>query len=177
MKRTVKEYIYKPSSYNADPNHKNDKSKCEAEVSDHDSRMASYSQCSRKPVEFIEGIGFCKLHAIKVKRGLGILDANITKFVAELKYGEPALAKLTISSETEKKIDIQSSENIIGNIYIFTGYQNKADRFSHNRQYFDDMDSALKWILKQCKGAVEYNEKEFKDSIETLNKISSLIST
>jgi hypothetical protein len=171
----AEDYVYKPRGYRADPNHKNDKSRCEAEVSDHDSRSASYYQCRNKPVEFIQGIGFCKAHALKVNRGLGLLKANATKYVAELRYNEPCISRLSIASETEKRIDIISSKKLIGDLWITEGLQNKNDRYSHDREYFDNYESALMWLLKESQSELESAETNLDVAIKNKLKIDAMV--
>lgn len=58
----VRRTCYKPHALYSGPA---DESRCRHHV--HDAIGVGFHQCSRKPVEVIEGCGFCKQHAAQVQ--------------------------------------------------------------------------------------------------------------
>lgn len=150
-----------------------DKSRCVFSVHEQ-GRGVGFYQCQKGIAETIEGHGFCKVHAKEVKRRLGIKAETHTKFAAKFLYGEPTILKLSISSETEKTIEVESVETILGNSWGFViGSQRKDNSHIKNFELFYEKNKAIGYLIdkaeeyvKHCESELQEAEKTYKDLLE-----------
>jgi hypothetical protein len=173
--QTVQDFVYKPRrSVYFSQDRQNDKKRCEFSVAEI-GRMTDWHQCSRKPAEFIDGIGFCKQHAAEVKMKLGYKVETTVKYAASFEYGRAALAKLQIASETDATIDIRSGEDIIGSMYIMQGKQSKKSQYNAARFFADDYKDALLWLYRQSEVRWISARQSLDEAVETMNKLARMV--
>lgn len=164
MKTTVEEYVHKNRGYGVST--KNDEKRCQFSVWEQ-GRGAFNHQCSKKPVETIDGVGFCKTHAEEVNLRLGKLKPTKQRFVACFESGDPKLAKIDVFSETEKRINILGIEKIMGDLYLGVGLQDKNTAFMNGKEYFDDMNDAIAFLISKSQAHISRLESDLVEANKT----------
>jgi hypothetical protein len=169
---TVKDFIFTgdKAQFWREVKHEPNPSRCAYEVAE-TGRMTHWYQCNHKPVETIEGYGFCKTHAGIVKRKLGIKRDTTIRYAASFEYGKPFLAELEVVKETDHTIEISKVTNVLGDAHLFTGSSRKDGRWMNVYEFFDTAKEAHRWLLKEAEEHVADCKKSFKSAEEVYNKL------
>lgn len=176
MKHTVKDFIYKGGRHSHLSNFvaKLDPLRCAFDVAEH-GRITDWHQCTRKPVEEVDGYKFCKVHAREVKRKLGREQEFIIRYVASFSQGQPFLAVLKVVRETLYTIDIAGIEPVIGKEYgISTGFRRKDGEWMRKFEFFNTANEAHQWLLKRAENSVVFCKKELEKAEEVRFKLSTM---
>lgn len=173
MENKVEFYIHKGSNWSRGE-YKPDLSKCRYSVTEF-GRVTDWHQCTRKAVEDVEGYKFCKQHANEIKSRLGIRGGFAKeRYAASFTYGKPDLAKLYIYGETDKTIDVESYDTLMGSCFgISTGKQLKTSAYVRNYKFFDNFTDAIAWLYEQSEKNVQSTLLAYEAAIQVRNKLEA----
>lgn len=154
--------------------YKPDLTRCRYSVAEY-GRVTDWHQCTRKPVENVEGYGFCKIHSDEVKTKLGIRnDSTKTKYAAAFYYGKPILVELKIFGETEKTIDIESVNELMGSAFgLYKGKSKKNSQYTAKYEFFDDFNMAISYLYTESESHVQTTLLAYEAAIQVRNKLEA----
>lgn len=170
-KEDLKSFIHKPRWFHAPS--PNNPDRCQFSVYAHN-RAGNFHQCQKKPVEFFDGIGFCKTHLKKVKKHFGMIESTKTRFAATFDR-VPVLVQLGVSEETESTIDIVSVKRLIGSDYTFYEGSMRKDSGSTRRySFFNDKNDAIEYLMGEAANYVDFCGREYVKSKEIYDDLTRM---
>lgn len=148
-----------------------DPSRCSFNVAEY-GRITDWHQCNAKPVEKIDGYGFCVRHARKVNQELGRLKPNMIRYAASFTNGEPVLIELMVESETKETIFITSVKNLIGRDYaIGAGLVRKNSQYTISYKFFGNKNEAIGYLIGKADDHVRELYRATERAEETHKKL------
>lgn len=165
-------FIYEPhNSFSVSVD--KDGSRCVAIVHEK-GRGARFYQCQRNGSETVEGYLFCSQHATNIKTRLGIKVDSFTKWAVSSEYDSPGMAKVQVISETEKTINIQSSKEVFGTMFLSTGQQSKRSSWNRRIRFFDTAQEALEWLIEEYVKSLQAAEDRISNIITQIEKLEKM---
>ena len=101
-------------------------------------------QCRKKPVEQVQGYGFCKAHAEEVKGRLGLLEASLKAW--EISKFDLRVKEIDIVRHTDKRI------------YLLNG-RSEATENTYTKIFLSKQE-AIDWITQACIARIERAQAE-----------------